>query len=118
HHALHSGRDRLWGHARAGHPCGTQTGRNQRTHPGRPDKSQNSMKSAARIEAFLEMMSVERGASENTLAGYRRDLEDAAESISGDLAAADSHDIRAYLDGIAARGFAASSQARKLSSMR
>ncbi len=76
------------------------------------------MKSAARIEAFLEMMSVERGASENTLAGYRRDLEDAAESINGDLTAAGSHDIRAYLDSVAARGFAASSQARKLSSLR
>ena len=32
------------------------------------------MNSAARIEAFLEMMSVERGAADNTLASYRRDL--------------------------------------------
>ena len=29
------------------------------------------------IDAFLEMMSAERGASENTLASYRRDLEEA-----------------------------------------
>ena len=36
------------------------------------------MRSAARIEAFLEMMSAERGASDNTLQSYRRDLEDAA----------------------------------------
>jgi integrase/recombinase XerD len=76
------------------------------------------MKSAARIEAFLEMMSVERGAADNTLASYRRDLEDAASTIAGDLEAARSADIRAYLGGMAARGFAASSQARKLSALR
>ena len=76
------------------------------------------MSSAARIEAFLEMMSAERGAAENTLAGYRRDLEDAAAGIGGDLAAAGAADIRAYLDGVAARGFAPTSQARKLSARR
>ncbi|TIT04783.1 MAG: recombinase XerD, partial [Mesorhizobium sp.] len=59
------------------------------------------MNSAARIEAFLEMMSAERGAAENTLASYRRDLEDASEAIKGGLAGAGSADIRAYLDDIA-----------------
>ena len=76
------------------------------------------MNSAARIEAFLEMMSVERGAADNTLASYRRDLEDASAAINGGLANAASADIRAYLGGIAAQGFAASSQARKLSALR
>ena len=76
------------------------------------------MNSAARIEAFLEMMSVERGAADNTLASYRRDLEDASASIKGGLANAASADIRAYLGDMAARGFAASSQARKLSALR
>ncbi|MGB3391494.1 MAG: site-specific tyrosine recombinase XerD [Pseudaminobacter sp.] len=75
------------------------------------------MKSSVRIEAFLEMMSAERGAADNTLASYRHDLEDAAEAI-GDLAGAQTADIRAYLGGIAARGFASSSQARKLSALR
>jgi integrase/recombinase XerD len=75
------------------------------------------MKSALRIEAFLEMMSAERGAAENTLASYRRDLKDAAETI-GDLAGAQASEIRAYLGEIAARGFATSSQARKLSALR
>ena len=70
------------------------------------------------IEAFLEMMSVERGASENTLSSYRRDLEDASQVIEGGLAGAGSDDIRGYLGEIAARGFAASSQARKLSALR
>ena len=76
------------------------------------------MNSAARIEAFLEMMSVERGAAENTLSSYRRDLEDASAGIGGRLADAAAADIRAYLDDIAARGFAATSQARKLSAIR
>lgn len=75
------------------------------------------MRSGARIEAFLEMMSAERGAADNTLASYRRDLEDAAEHI-GDLAGADPAAIRAYLGDIAARGFAPSSQARRLSALR
>jgi integrase/recombinase XerD len=76
------------------------------------------MNSAARIEAFLEMMSVERGAADNTLASYRRDLDDASAAIEGGLANATSADIRAYLGDMAARGFAASSQARKLSALR
>ncbi len=76
------------------------------------------MKSAARIEAFLEMMSAERGAADNTLASYRRDLKDASESIPGGLAEAANADLRFYLGTMAARGFAASSQARKLSALR
>jgi integrase/recombinase XerD len=76
------------------------------------------MNSAARIEAFLEMMSAERGAAKNTLDSYRRDLEDASSEIAGGLAGAGTSDIRAYLDGIAARGFASTSQARKLSVLR
>lgn len=76
------------------------------------------MTSSAKVEAFLEMMSAERGASINTLEAYRRDLEDAADCISGDLARADSGQIRGWLDDVAARGFAATSQARKLSALR
>ncbi|MBZ9678292.1 site-specific tyrosine recombinase XerD [Mesorhizobium sp. ES1-1] len=76
------------------------------------------MNSASRIETFLEMMSAERGAAENTLSSYRRDLEDASGAIDGGLAAAGAADIRAYLDDIAARGFAPTSQSRKLSAIR
>lgn len=76
------------------------------------------MKSGARIEAFLEMMSAERGAANNTLSSYRRDLEDASEFLGGRLADADSAGIRNYLDDIAGRGFATTSQARKLSAIR
>lgn len=76
------------------------------------------MKGAARLEAFLEMMSAERGASANTLEAYRRDLEDAAGFVDAGLASANADDIRRWLDDVAARGFARSSQARKLSAVR
>lgn len=76
------------------------------------------MSGAARIDAFLEMMSAERGAAENTLASYRRDLEDATRHVPGGLAKADAAALRAYLAGIAAQGFAPTSQARKLSALR
>lgn len=76
------------------------------------------MNSAVRIEAFLEMMSAERGAAENTLSSYRRDLEDASQHTGGSLADASAADIRAYFDDIAGRGFAPTTQARKLSALR
>jgi integrase/recombinase XerD len=75
------------------------------------------MRAGARIEAFLEMMSAERGAATNTLAAYRADLEDAADEI-GDLAGATTEALRGYLATVAAQGFAASTQARKLSALR
>jgi len=76
------------------------------------------MKQSARVEAFLEMMSAERGASDNTLQSYRRDLEDAAERLPVGIAEAGAADLRIYLADIAGRGFASSSQARKLSTLR
>ena len=76
------------------------------------------MVTAARLEAFLEMMSAERGASDNTLAAYRRDLEDASAFLGGRLGQAAPEDLRAFLDDVARRGFAPTSQARKLSALR
>jgi integrase/recombinase XerD len=79
------------------------------------------MNDGAAIDAFLEMMSAERGASANTLAAYRRDLEDAAEFVSGRgtrLMAASTDELRAYLGDLSSRGFAATSQARRLSALR
>jgi len=77
--------------------------------------------SAAHLEAFLEMMSAERGSAGNTLISYRRDLEDAHAFLGGlntSLLAATSDDLRRYLADISARGFAATSQARRLSALR
>ncbi len=77
--------------------------------------------SAAHLEAFLEMMSAERGSAGNTLDSYRNDLTDAGAFLRGagcSLLAATSDDLRRYLADISARGFAASSQARRLSALR
>jgi integrase/recombinase XerD len=73
------------------------------------------------IESFLEMMAAERGASGNTLAAYRRDLTHYREYLDQHrtpLEAARPRHIGAYLKAIAAEGLAATSRARRLSSIR
>ncbi len=72
---------------------------------------------AALLEAFLEMLAAERGASLNTLAAYRRDLDDFRRQC-GRLAVASTDDVRRFLAGLSERGLAASSQARRLSALR
>ena len=69
------------------------------------------------IDRFLEMMAAERGASQNTLAAYRRDLEVYAEGVA-DLKGAGPDDIRRHLEALEAQGLARSSAARKLSAIR
>lgn len=76
------------------------------------------MSDAARIEAFLEMMSAERGASPNTLDAYGRDLRDASDFLKGRLTHADATKVSKYSSWLAAQGLAPRSQARKLSSLR
>ncbi len=70
------------------------------------------------IESFLEMLSAERGASANTLAAYERDLRDLSENCTASLSDADTAKLRAYVGGLSRRGYAASSQARRLAAMR
>ncbi|MBW3096543.1 site-specific tyrosine recombinase XerD [Pseudohoeflea coraliihabitans] len=75
----------------------------------------------AQVEAFLEMLSAERGAAANTLAAYGADLEEAIAFMSSRnsaLPAAGSDDLKAFIADLAGRGYAASSQARKLSALR
>ena len=77
--------------------------------------------SRASIEAFLEMMSAERGAAANTLLSYQRDLDDLHGFLAGTqvrLDAATPADLRAYIAHLAGQGFKATSQARRLSAMR
>ncbi|AKI03208.1 tyrosine recombinase XerD [Hoeflea sp. IMCC20628] len=77
--------------------------------------------SAANAEAFLEMMSAERGAADNTLDAYRRDLDDASsvlKALGTSLAQAQANDIRGLLGDLNARGFSPASQARRLSALR
>ena len=68
------------------------------------------------IEAFLDMMSAERGASRNTISAYRRDLLDF--SVKNDLKRCGREEVKRYLASLASSGLSASSQARKLSSLR
>jgi integrase/recombinase XerD len=83
----------------------------------RSRSAEASTRDAALLEAFLEMLAAERGASANTLAAYRRDLDD-FRSRAGRLADATAADLRLYIGGLADRGLAASSQARRLSALR
>ena len=77
--------------------------------------------SAAWVEAFLEMMSVERGAARNTLTAYAKDLEDAQGFLAGrghDLADAAAEDVEAYFASLGARGLSAATAARRRASLR
>ncbi|MGD8326810.1 MAG: site-specific tyrosine recombinase XerD [Sphingomonadales bacterium] len=76
------------------------------------------MNDAVMIEEFLDMLSVERGASQNTIAAYRRDLSDATLFFKGHLCKADSRTITAYLNALREKKVAPSTTARRMSSLR
>jgi len=76
---------------------------------------------AHEVERFLDMMAAEQGASVHTLDGYGRDLQDVATFLVGrgvTLALARRADLQAYIRGLADRGYAARTQARRLSALR
>src|ERR1700752_4095020 len=80
-----------------------------------------STSDASLIELFLDMLAAERGAAANTLAAYRRDLDDFAAHLRAarrSVATARGDDVRTYLASLAARGFSAASVARRLSAIR
>ena len=73
------------------------------------------------IELFLDMLAAERGAGANTLAAYRRDLEDLSAALAangGAIAKAGTDALRDYLSALAKRGLKTSSVARRLSAIR
>ena len=73
------------------------------------------------IELFLDMLAAERGAGENTLSAYRRDLDDFGEYLvtkRRTVLNAATDDIRGYLQALSKREFAAASVARRLSAIR
>lgn len=83
--------------------------------------SSKNHKNERQIEAFLEMMSAERGAAINTLEGYSRDLHDYASFLAGkkvELTQASSDQIRNYLEFLNDQGLAASTRQRRLSAVR
>ncbi|MFV0296454.1 MAG: site-specific tyrosine recombinase XerD [Hyphomicrobiaceae bacterium] len=73
------------------------------------------------VDDFLEMLAAEKGAARNTLEAYRRDLQDYAgflQRAGVEVAEAGQRDISRYLKEVADAGLAATSRARKLSSIR
>jgi integrase/recombinase XerD len=76
---------------------------------------------AALIGLFLDMLAAERGAGDNTLAAYGRDLADFAaylKTARRGIANATTEHLRGYLAALDKRGFASTSVARRLSAIR
>ena len=93
-----------------------------RTNPAKrlapPAKAQASDKLTA---LYLDMVAAERGASANTIASYRRDLDDFSaylQEIGRSVAKATTDDLRGYLAALAERGMMPATQARRLSAIR
>ena len=70
------------------------------------------------LDRFIEMLLAERGASQNTVDSYGRDLNDFAASMSTDISAAGPDDIRNYLHSLADSGMSEATAARRLSALR
>ncbi len=73
------------------------------------------------IEAFLEMMSAERGAAKNTLASYERDLTDYGVFLAGrgaSVMTGTAQHVQSHIAALATSGLSTSSQARHLSAIR
>jgi integrase/recombinase XerD len=88
--------------------------------PGRP-RGVPAAAPSRHVEAFLEMLLVERGAAANTLEAYGRDLADfagvlARRRVAPENAGAD--DIRGYLTALAKSGRDERTAARRLSALR
>ncbi len=73
------------------------------------------------VSLFLDMLAAERGAGNNTLDAYRRDLGDFASCLGsrgGSIANAATDDLRSYLGDLARRGLQPTTVARRLSAIR
>src|ERR1700722_3321348 len=74
-----------------------------------------------RVDAFLEMLTVERGAARNTIESYTHDLSDFSEFAAGrgwGPVDADSETCQSYMASLHARGLSARTAARRLSALR
>jgi len=73
------------------------------------------------IEAFLEMLGVERGAASNTIEAYRRDLEKFSAHLASrntELTDASERDVAGWLEVRSAEGISTATRARGLSAVR
>lgn len=74
-----------------------------------------------KVDAFLEMLVVERAAAPNTILSYTHDLNDFAEYAAGcgqGVATADAATCQGYMASLHARGLSARTAARRLSALR
>jgi integrase/recombinase XerD len=74
-----------------------------------------------RIEAFLDTLRAERGAADNTIDAYRRDLEDASSFLRANrssLVDAGERDLSAFVRDLHERGMSAATVSRRLSALR
>jgi integrase/recombinase XerD len=74
-----------------------------------------------RIEAFLDTLRAERGAADNTIEAYRRDLEDASSYLRANktsLIEAGERDLSAFVRDLHERGMSAATVSRRLSALR
>lgn len=73
------------------------------------------------VRSFLDMLAAERGAAENTISAYARDLDSFVAFLptrGRNLQSTDTKDIQAYLHAISSEGLSAASRARRLSAIR
>ncbi|WP_309645430.1 tyrosine recombinase [Phenylobacterium sp.] len=73
------------------------------------------------VEAFLEMMAVERASARNTLTAYGKDLADAQAFLRGrdsDLAAASAENIESYFAALSDRGLSPATASRRRAAVR
>ena len=73
------------------------------------------------IALYFDMLAAERGAGNNTLAAYGRDLEDFSQFLKDagrSVAKASTADLRAYLGELSRRGLRVTTVARRLSAIR
>lgn len=79
------------------------------------------MQDKRRIDTFLDTLRAERGAADNTVDAYRRDLEDASTFLRTknlNLSDAGERDLSDYVRDLTDRGFASATIARRLSALR
>lgn len=86
------------------------------------DLSQAPAAFANDIEAFLGFISLERGLSANTIAGYRRDLDQAAQFLAwqgtADWRSVTAAQAAGWIHSLSAASYSVASLARKLSALR
>jgi integrase/recombinase XerD len=79
------------------------------------------MSGAGWIEAFLEMMAVERASAKNTLTAYGKDLADAQAFLGArksSLAEASAEQVEAYFNALSDRGLSPATAARRRAAVR